>query len=53
MPKKIAAPPKKVDPEEQPVRLPDHQEAPPEPDDRKHPCRDTRETPAPNPNGEP
>jgi len=52
MPKKIPAPPKRVDPKKQPVRRPDDKEAAPESNDRKHPTRDTRETPAPNPNGE-
>ena len=50
MPKKTPAPPKWVDPKKQPVRRPDQKEA--APNDRKHPTRDTRETPAPNPNGE-
>lgn len=52
MPNKNAPPPKTVVRKEQPVRRPDEKEAPVEPDDRKHPTRDTRETPAPNPNGE-
>ncbi|MGF6178807.1 hypothetical protein ABIE33_007127 [Ensifer sp. 4252] len=53
MPKKIAVSPESGAPKKQPVRRPVRQEATPEPDDCKHPCRDTRETPAPNPNGEP
>ncbi|MBP2442768.1 hypothetical protein [Rhizobium leguminosarum] len=52
MAKKIAPLPKRVVPKEHPVRRPDDKEVPPEPDDRKDPTRDTRETPAPNPNGE-
>jgi hypothetical protein len=52
MPKKIVAPPKGRTPERQPVRRPDDDEAPVESRDRKQPCRDTRDTPAPNPNGE-
>ncbi len=47
MPKKITVAKKQAD------RRPKHQETIPEPDDLNHPCRDTRETPAPNPNGEP
>lgn len=49
-PKKISAPSKTTDPKEQPVRPSEDQVAPAEPDDRQHPPRDTRETPAPNPN---
>lgn len=44
--------PKRGNPKEQPVNRPDRKE-PPEPDDGKHPARDTREAPVPNPNGEP
>ncbi len=50
MPRKISAPSKTIDPKEQPARRSDDQVAPAEPDDRQHPPRDTRETPAPNPN---
>jgi hypothetical protein len=50
---KIAAPPKKIDPKEKPARRSDDTEPSSAPDDRKHPTRDTRETPAPNPNGKP
>lgn len=50
MPKKISVPSKTTDPKEQPVRPSEDQVAPAEPDDRQHPPRDTRETPAPNPN---
>lgn len=50
--KKIVRPPKTVVPKEQPVYRPDDTEAPRAPDDHEHPTRDTRETPAPNPNGE-
>lgn len=53
MSKKTADPPKRVDPRAQPIRRPDDKEAPSEPDDRKHPARDIREMPAPNPNGDP
>jgi hypothetical protein len=51
MPKKINGTPKRIDPKEKRVGHPDDQEAR-KPDDR-HPCRDTRESPSPNPNGEP
>jgi len=50
MPKKITVLDKRIDPKEQPVGHSDDQVAPAESDDRKHPPRDTRETPAPNPN---
>ena len=50
MPKKISAPSKTTDPKEQPVRPSEDQVEPAEQDDRQHPPRDTRETPAPNPN---
>ncbi|MBB4332652.1 hypothetical protein GGE50_006821 [Rhizobium leguminosarum] len=40
-------------PKDQPVNHPDRKEVPPEPDDHKHPARDTREAPVPNPNDEP
>jgi hypothetical protein len=53
MPTKIAVAPKKIDPKEKPARRPNDKEAPSAPDDCKHPTRDTRETPAPNPNGKP
>lgn len=53
MPAKNAAPSEKGIPKDQRVNRPDHKEAPPDPDDRKDPPRDTREAPVPNPNGEP
>lgn len=49
MPRKVAAPAKRIDPKEKPVHCSDDQAAPADPDDRQHPPRDTRETPAPNP----
>ena len=52
MPEKIAHAPKGADPKEQPVRSRGDKEASLEPDNRKDPPRDTKETPAPNPNGE-
>jgi hypothetical protein len=53
MSKKNNASSKVGNPKEQPVKRPDSKEVPPEPDDHKHPARDTRETPVPNPNGKP
>lgn len=53
MPAKNAAPSEKGIPKDQRVNRPDHKEAPPDPDDRKDPPRDTREAPVPNPNSEP
>jgi hypothetical protein len=45
--------PREVTPKEKPVRRPDEGDTASAPKDRKRPTRDTRETPAPNPNGNP
>jgi len=52
MTEKIVPPPKKGDPKPRPVRRPEPQDSTPKSEERIHPPRDTREAPAPNPNGE-
>jgi hypothetical protein len=53
MAEKVATPPEKGDPKAQPVRRPAPQDPAQRSDERKHPPRDTRDAPAPNPNGDP
>lgn len=52
MMEKVPIRPKKGDPKVRPLRRPDPQESTPKSVERENPPRDTREAPAPNPNGE-